>query len=133
MRFPVEGHRFFGFFPPYRGLQVLDHPYQIPRGPFPNRGSALVWNLRLGELVSGIRAVQARPPGVALFILLPPSSELGSDEALLQLMTSCRPHSSGGFRLSSIWKSQTIWCGEGSRWTWTHADSFEKPWNFQAS
>ena len=47
----------------------------------------------MGELAPGIRSVRARPPGVALFILLPPSSEVGDNEALLRLMTSCRPHS----------------------------------------
>ena len=93
MRFPVEEHRFWGFFPPYRRLEVLDHPYQIPRSPLPNRGSALLWNLKLGEISSGSRSVRARPPGVALFILLPPTSELGSREALLRLMALCRPHS----------------------------------------
>ena len=93
MRFPVAGHRFLGFFPPYRRLEVLDHPYQIPRGHVPNRGSVLLWNLRPGEVASGSRSVRARPPGVALFIVLPPTSELGSRETLLRLMESCRPHS----------------------------------------
>ncbi len=93
MRVPMEGHRFLGFFPPYRRLEVLRHPQQIPRSPSPNRGSALLWNIKLGELVSGIRSVRLRPPGVALFIILPPTSELGDKEVLLQLMASCRPHS----------------------------------------
>ncbi len=93
MRFPVAGHRFLGFFPPYRSLEVLDHPYQIPRSPQPNRGSALLWNLRPGEIASGSRSVRARPPGVALFLILPPTSELGGGEALRRLMGLCRPHS----------------------------------------
>ncbi len=93
MRVPIQGHRFLGFFPPYRRLEVLDHPQQIPRSPSPNRGSALLWNLKLGELVSGIRSVRIRPPGVALFIILPPTSDLEDKEVLLQLMASCRPHS----------------------------------------
>ncbi|MCJ7629183.1 MAG: AraC family transcriptional regulator [Longimicrobiales bacterium] len=93
MRFPVAGHRFLGFFPPYRRLEVLDHPYQIPRSPLPNRGSVLLWNLKAGEIVSGSRSVRARPPGVALFVVLPPTSELGSGEALFRLMELCRPHS----------------------------------------
>ena len=93
MRFPVEGHRFLGFFPPYRRLEVLDHPYQIPRSPLPSRGWALLWNLRPGDLSSGSSSVRARPPGVALFILLPPASELENREALLRLMATCRPHS----------------------------------------
>lgn len=93
MRFPVEGHRFLGFFPPYRRLEVLDHPYQIPRGPLPGRGWALLWNLRPGEVSSGSRSVQARPPGVALFVLLPPAAELESRETLFRLMATCRPHS----------------------------------------
>ncbi|MFH1763236.1 MAG: hypothetical protein ABIF09_03495 [Gemmatimonadota bacterium] len=94
MRFPVTGHRFLGFFPPYRRLEVLDHPYQIPRSPLPNRGSVLLWNLKPGEIASGSRSVRARPPGVALFVVLPPTAELGSrGEALLRLMELCRPHS----------------------------------------
>ena len=93
MRFPVAGHRFLGFFPPYRRLEVLDHPYQIPRSPLPNRGSVLLWNLEPGEIAVGSRSVRARPPGVALFIILPPTSELGSRGALFRLMELCRPHS----------------------------------------
>ncbi len=93
MRFPVEGHRFLGFFPPYRRLDVLDHPFQIPRSPLPCRGWTLLWNLRPGEIAAGSRSVRARPPGVALFILLPPASELQDRETLFRLMATCRPHS----------------------------------------
>lgn len=93
MRFPVEGHRYLGFFPPYRRLEPLDHPYQIPRSPLPNRGSVLIWNLNPGEITSGCRSVRARPPGVALFVILPPTQRLGGREALFRLMASCRPHS----------------------------------------
>jgi len=93
MRFHVGGHRYLGFFPPYRDLEVLDHPYQIPRSPFPNRGGVLLWNLNPDELAKGGRSVRARPPGVALFILLPPMRELRTMDALHQLMARCRPHS----------------------------------------
>ena len=93
MRFPVEGHRFLGFFPPYRELDVLDHPYQIPRSPIPQRGSALLWNLRTRDLRAGARSVRARPPGVALIIVLPPTEELGNRDLLFRLMATCRPHS----------------------------------------
>jgi AraC-like DNA-binding protein len=93
MRFPIEGHRYLGFFPPYRRLEVLDHPYQIPRSPLPNRGSVLLWNLKPGEMASGSRSVRARPPGVALFIILPPTAGLGGEERLSRLMEYCRPHS----------------------------------------
>lgn len=93
MRFPIEGHRFLAFFPPYRKLEVLDHPYQIPRSPLPPRGSVLLWNLQAGEIASGSRSVQARPPGVALFVVLPSGPELRGRETLVRLMTTCRPHS----------------------------------------
>ena len=93
MRFPIEGHRFLGFFPPYRRLEVLDHPFQIPRGPLPSRGWALLWNLRPGDVSAGIRSVRARPPGVALFMILPPAAELENREIHLRLMATCRPHS----------------------------------------
>ena len=72
MQFPVGDHRFLSFFPPYRRFQVLNHPAQIPRGPLPIRGSALLWNLGQGGESSGIHAVRSRPPGVAL-ILIPQS------------------------------------------------------------
>jgi len=93
MRVPLEGHRFLGFFPPYRRLEVLEHPQQIPRSPSPNRGSALLWNTGLGKLASGIQSVRVRPPGVALFVILPPTSEFGDQDLILELMRSCRPHS----------------------------------------
>ncbi len=93
MRVPLEGHRFLGLFPPYRKLEVLDHPQQIPRSPSPNRGFAVLWNTGLGNLASGIRSVRARPPGVALIILLPPTSEMVDQDFLLELMRACRPHS----------------------------------------
>lgn len=93
MRYPIHHHQFWGFFPPYTRLEPLNHPYQMPRGPLPSRGSALLWNLSAGDLVPGSRAVKARPEGVALFVVLPPSSELDRNETLLQLMARCRPHS----------------------------------------
>ncbi|NNM03843.1 MAG: hypothetical protein HKO65_01970 [Gemmatimonadetes bacterium] len=93
MRVPLEGHRFLGLFPPYRRLEILDHPQQIPRSPSPARGFALLWNTGLGNLASGIRSVRARPPGVALVIILPATSEFGDQALLLELMRSCRPHS----------------------------------------
>ena len=93
MHFPIEGHRFLGFFPPYRKVEVLDHPLQIPQGPRPNRGSALLWNLKHGGLQAGIQSVRSRPPGVALFVILPPAQELTDKRVLLTLMSSCRPHS----------------------------------------
>lgn len=93
MRYPIGGHRYLGFFPPYRKVEVIDHPYQIPRGPLPTRGSVLLWNPRPEEIGQGSRAVRARPHGVALFVILPPASELETNETLLQLMARCRPHS----------------------------------------
>ena len=93
MRIQLGDHRYLGFFPPYEGVEVLDHPLQIPRSPVPNRGSALLWRLRPGELAKGGRSVQARPPGVALFILLPRIQELKRMDALHELMARCRPHS----------------------------------------
>ena len=62
MRFPVAGHRFLGFFPPYRRLEVLDHPYQIPRSPLPNRGSVLLWNLKAGEISPVVDPFEPGPP-----------------------------------------------------------------------
>lgn len=93
MRFPVDDHRFLAFFPPYRSLEPLKHPSQFPESRFPHRGAALFWNLRMGDWGTGFRAVRERPPGVALFILLPPVSELEGTDRLLDLMEHCRPHS----------------------------------------
>ena len=93
MRFPVENHQFLAFFPPYRSLEPIKHPSQFPQSRFPHRGAALFWNLRVGAWGSGFRAVRERPPGVALFILLPPVSELEGTDRLLDLMEHCRPHS----------------------------------------
>ena len=93
MRFPVADHRFLSFFPPYRTVEALDHPYQIPRSPFPPRGGAVVWNLKPEEVVTGSRSVRTRPAGVALIILLPPDTQLRKGDILYRLMASCRPHS----------------------------------------
>jgi AraC-like DNA-binding protein len=93
MRFPVEDHQFLSFFPPYRSLEPLDHPSQFPKSPLPVRGGALFWNLRLGDWGTGFKAIRQRPPGVALFLLLPPAAELAGTEELLDLMENCRPHS----------------------------------------
>jgi len=93
MRFPVEDHQFLAFFPPYHTLEPIRHPSHFPQARFPHRGAALFWNLRVGAWGSGFRAIRDRPPGVALFILLPPVSELEGTERLLDLMEHCRPHS----------------------------------------
>ena len=92
MMFPVSTNRFLGFFPPYRTLEVLPDPSAIPRGPLPTRGVAMVWNLRTGDWGTGFRQVRDRHPGVALFLLLPPASEMKGVESLLDLMEHCRPH-----------------------------------------
>ena len=93
MRYPISDQQYLGFFPPYTRVEPLDHPYQIPRGPIPSRGSALLWNLSAGEIGQGSRAVSARPAGVALIVILPKASELEGNDTLLQLMSRCRPHS----------------------------------------
>ena len=93
MRFPIRNHRFLGFFPPYRTLEVLTSLTQIPRGPLPSRGFGLLWNLGAGDIVSGLRIVRERPPGLALVILLPPSPGVQSQERLLDLIEQSRPNS----------------------------------------
>jgi AraC-like DNA-binding protein len=93
MRFPVERHQYLGFFPPYSTVEVLDHPGQIPVGPLPNRGSALIWNMAGGDGARSGPAVKDRPPGVALLVLLPPTSRWDPTGALLSILEDCRPHS----------------------------------------
>jgi len=85
--------QFFALFPPYREVDPLSHPSAFPSAPLPPRGAALIWNLEQGDWGRGFRAVRDRPPGVALFILLPPASILGGLDRLLELMEYCRPHS----------------------------------------
>ena len=93
MRFPVRNRQFVGFFPPYRSFDALERPGQIPKGPLPGRGLSVLWNLGKGDLAAGLREVRARPHGVALLILLPPSSKVHSAETLLNLVEESRPHS----------------------------------------
>ncbi len=93
MRIPLQGQRYLGFFPPYRTLEPIDHPREIPRIPAPPMGAALLWNLREGDWGSGYRAVRDRPPGVALMVLLPPAAELEGTDKFLELIENCRPHS----------------------------------------
>ena len=93
MRFPIEKHHFLGFFPPYRTVEVLDRPGQVPVGPLPNRGAVLIWNMATGDRTRGSHAIKNRPPGVALFVILPPTSRWDTTGALLSIMEDCRPHS----------------------------------------
>jgi AraC-like DNA-binding protein len=93
MHFPVEDHPFIAFLPPYKSLEAVEHPSEIPQDVQPIRGGAMVWNLRAGDWGAGFRAVRERPHGVALIILLPPAVELGGTERILELMEHCRPHS----------------------------------------
>jgi AraC-like DNA-binding protein len=93
MRFPVEKHPYLGFFPPYRTAEALSHPGQIPIGPLPNRGSVLIWNMAVGDRSQAARAVKNRPPGVALFAVLPPAPRWDTAGALLGILEECRPHS----------------------------------------
>jgi AraC-like DNA-binding protein len=93
MRFPTEGHPFFGFFPPYRTLEVLAHPRQFPQSPLPSRGFALIWNLVAGEWTADALTVRRRPPGVALIVVLPPASDLERRRRELHMVEQCRPHS----------------------------------------
>lgn len=93
MRFPIQDQRFMALFPPYRSVEAIGDPCSFPRGTIPLRGSALIWNLRSGDWGGGFRAVRERPPGTALFLLLPPASEVEGTAKLLQLVEHCRPHS----------------------------------------
>lgn len=93
MRYPLSDHPFFAFFPPYREVDPVSHPSAVPSAPLPPRGAVLLWNLHAGDWGRGFKAVRERPPGVALFILLPPASRLGGLDRLLELMEYCRPHS----------------------------------------
>lgn len=93
MRCALSDQPFFAFFPPYREVDPVSHPSAFPSAPFPPRGAVLLWNLHAGDWGRGFTAVRDRPPGVALFILLPPASRLGGLDRLLELMEYCRPHS----------------------------------------
>jgi len=93
MRFPIENCQYLGFFPPYRTAEALSHPGQIPMGPLPNRGSVLIWNMAVGDRSQAARAVKNRPPGVALFAILPPAPRWDTTGALLGVLEDCRPHS----------------------------------------
>ena len=86
-------HRFFALFPPYQEVEPVAHPTDLPSTPLPPRGAVLLWNLCSGDWVRSSKEVRRRPPGVALFIILPPSARKIEMEGLLTLMESCRPHS----------------------------------------
>jgi AraC-like DNA-binding protein len=86
-------HPFYGLFPPYEEVERLSVPAQIPSTPHPPRGSALIWNLEVGDWGGQFRRVRDRPPGVALFVLLPSTGDMGDMDRLLDLMEHCRPHS----------------------------------------
>ena len=93
MRFPVRPHQFFALFPPYKVVEPVTEPAKLPGGAHPVRGAALLWNLCSGDWGSGFRLARERPPGMALFLLLPPLSEIEGTTRLLQLVEHCRPHS----------------------------------------
>lgn len=93
MRQALSDQPFFAFFPPYREVDPVSHPSAFPSDPLPPRGAVLIWNLQAGDWGRGFRAVRDRPPGVALFVLLPPASRLENLDRILELMEYCRPHS----------------------------------------
>ncbi|MHB1191651.1 MAG: helix-turn-helix domain-containing protein [Longimicrobiales bacterium] len=90
-------------FPPNHppALSLLTHPYRslIPvtggkrqlRSDGRSPGSALVWCLRAGAHEHDISVVRDRPGGLALIVVLPPSSAPASDAGLLATVDSVRP------------------------------------------
>jgi AraC-like DNA-binding protein len=93
MRLPVTENEFLTFFPPYRTVEPFQPGASFPGGPFPIRGGAIIWNMRGALRTSCFPQIRSRPSGVALVVLLPPSTALGDSSILFELMTRCRPHS----------------------------------------
>ncbi len=76
--------------PPYDSLVPLrDEEVGILGG----RGRAVIWDLRHGIDVPGLRAAEGRSPGVALLIMLPPPDQIDSTTPLFEIVETCRPHS----------------------------------------
>lgn len=80
------------FRPPYRGLTPLLER-SAKRGADAPGGSALVWQLALGDWGSAYRRVRDRRPGLALIMILPPADRMESVPTVLEATAKCRPHS----------------------------------------
>lgn len=79
--------------PPYAALLALDDAEDFPEHPRAFRGAALVWNMEVGESLRHMEQAAARPGGLPLLILLPPSSRIPRFRArMMALVEETRPH-----------------------------------------
>ncbi len=87
---------------PTAALSILTHPYlelvPLERGRAQMKtaartpGSTLVWCMPAERYRSQSDAVEARPGGLSLIVVLPPADRLGEDPGLLHAAQRCRPH-----------------------------------------
>lgn len=76
--------------PPYDSLEeIRGSDVSVVGGP----GAAVIWDLKHGIDVPGLRAAEERGPGVALLVMLPPAEDIHSTTPLFEVVETCRPHS----------------------------------------
>lgn len=86
----VEPSRFSLLRPPYDSLHPISGSDVAVVG---GAGAALIWDLRHGIDVRGLRTAEERAPGVALLVMLPPAEDILSTTPLFEVVETCRPHS----------------------------------------
>ncbi|TVP43737.1 MAG: AraC family transcriptional regulator [Gemmatimonadales bacterium] len=91
---PVEALPTFSLLaPPYSRLLPLDDQEEFPAHPRGFRGAALVWSLTPGGTDAELERAAARPGGLPLMILLPPSIRILRLRArMMELVEETRPH-----------------------------------------
>src|SRR5687767_14665749 len=81
------------FLPPYRVLEAITDPTDLPARLRSTQGAALVWCLEEGDWGGSFDVIRRRPGGVALIAVLPRAESAGWDPELLRVVELCRPHS----------------------------------------
>ncbi len=78
---------------PYQTLRPIEGDRAVLKAEGRRPGAALVWQPTVPLSRRNVRMVHARPGGLALLVILPPSADIGRDVGLLTVLTDARPQS----------------------------------------
>lgn len=77
---------------PYDRTRPVTRPVHQLRESARMPGSALVWSMDPDRYRENQKAVQRRPGGLALIVVLPPARALEADAEMVSAIQRCRPH-----------------------------------------